>query len=139
MNLKSASVFASLLALFRAFPGSGSASASDDPLIADIDATIASIDSALNDYIRDYLESVGLHASEFRSIENKLERRVQRERKDDPAAYKQVPPNIHPLQAKVQFLQSAHPEFMGGRFPQALTDKFAKLAELEAQLKSEQD
>ena len=119
--------------------GHSPAAVDNDPLIADIDATIASIDSALNDYIREYLESVELHASEFRSIEQKLERRVKRERKDNPAAYKQVPPNIHLLQAKVQFLQSAHPEFQDGRFPQAVTDKFTKLAELEQRLRDEED
>lgn len=110
----------------------------DDPLIAEIDATIASIDATLDDYIRDYLKSVKLRASELGSIEKDLERRVRQERHDQPMTYRQVPENIHLLQAKIQFLQSAHPEFRDGQFPQAVSDKFAKLSQLEQRLRDEE-
>lgn len=118
--------------------GAASQAVPYDPLIADIDATIASIDTALDDYIRGYLKSVKLRDSEFAAIEKKLERRVMQERRENPAAYRQIPEDIHLLQAKVQFLQSAHPEFQDGRFPQAISDKFAKLSELEQRLRDEE-
>ncbi len=110
----------------------------DDPLIREIDDTIEWIDLALNDYIREYLASVGLRDKEFDSIERKLMRTVRQERKENPAAYKQVPENIHLLQAKVQFLQSAHPAFQDDRFPDTVTAKFQELGELEERLRQEE-
>ncbi|MDJ0759589.1 MAG: hypothetical protein QNJ19_09320 [Woeseiaceae bacterium] len=118
--------------------GFSEVSATGDPLIDEIDATIESIDSSLNDYIREYLEMVQLPDTEFRSIERKLERTVKAEREDNPATFNQVPEDIHLLQVKIRFLRSAHPAFEGKQIPESVGGKFAKLGELEERLRQEE-
>ncbi len=106
----------------------------DVALIAEIDATINEIDAALDRYIREYLDDLGIGESEFRDIERKLERRVKRERRAYPDTYAAVPENIHMIQTKIRFLQPVHEGFADGKYPDSLKAQFRKLAELEARL-----